>query len=79
MRTKIQKWGNSLAVRIPKPLAKEIQIGEGRDMEIFSGNGRIVLAPISRAYELKALLSQIKKENLHSELETGAPLSKEVW
>lgn len=79
MRTKIQKWGNSLAVRIPKLLAKEVQIGEGRDMQIFSGNGRIVLVPISRGYELKALLSQIKEENLHSELDTGTPQGKEVW
>ena len=79
MRTRIQKWGNSLAVRIPSPLAKELDIAAGKEMDIHSKNGQIVLVAGSRRYELAALISRIQKENLHSEIDTGVHMGNEIW
>jgi antitoxin MazE len=71
MLTKIKKWGNSPAVRIPKTIAEEIGIENGTPVEIRVVDGQIHITPIQSVhYELEALLSQITPDNLHDEIDT---------
>lgn len=79
MKTKIQKWGNSLAVRIPKPIAKELGIGEGEDMSISLENQRITLKRAAKEYELDKLLGKVSDTNFHGEIEWGDTEGGEVW
>lgn len=80
MQTNVQKWGNSLGVRIPRPLADQAQIREGSAVEIEEEDGVItirVLAP--KEYALDELVGEITDENRHEELNTGSPVGNEVW
>ncbi|MFP4459679.1 MAG: AbrB/MazE/SpoVT family DNA-binding domain-containing protein [Candidatus Zixiibacteriota bacterium] len=80
MVTKITKWGNSLAIRIPRAFALETELEEGSEIEISIENGIIYLKPVSRTeISLSDLLSKITKDNLHKEIDTGLPQGKEVW
>ena len=80
MQTKIKKWGNSLALRIPKLLASDasLKLNELVDMSIDQGS--IIITPISeKEYSLEKLLKKVSKNNLHGEFDTGAPVGKEIW
>ena len=80
MMTKIQKWGNSLGVRIPKHLAHDAQVEEGAAVDITVEEGRLVIVPTkSDRCQLARLLSQVTPENLHGEVEMGGPTGREVW
>ena len=79
MKTVVQKWGNSLALRIPKMMAEYIKVKEGASVEITENKGSLMIASASVKPSLKELLSKIKPENLHGEIETGLPVGKEVW
>lgn len=80
MTTTIQKWGNSLAVRIPKPFAEEVRLKSGTLMDISVQDGEIVLKPGTRARpSLAALLKGVRKGNLHSETSFGQPAGREAW
>ena len=80
MVTKIQKWGNSLGLRIPKSFAKDAGVEEGSPVDISIEGDRLVIKPIRAAkYELDDLLSRVRKDNLHDEIQTGDPVGREVW
>ena len=80
MKTKIQKWGNSLGVRLPKVLLQEAGIAAGSDVNLSLERGRIVLAPVRiPKYKLKDLVDQITPENRHEEVDFGPPQGKELW
>jgi antitoxin MazE len=80
MQTRIQKWGNSLAVRIPKSFAIEVGIDQDSEVELSLLDGKLVLVPLSpQLLTLDALLAQITETNLHSEVSTGEPLGTEGW
>jgi antitoxin MazE len=80
MQTKIQKWGNSLAVRIPKAVADETGIGEETAVEMQIVNGEIHIIPIvPQEYDLDELLARITTDNRHEEVDTGNPTGNEVW
>lgn len=80
MLTQVQKWGNSLAIRIPKTMASDTKIQNGSVVELALIKGRIVATPIvEREYTLEQLLSGITTQNLHSENDTGKALGKEIW
>ena len=80
MQTKIQKWGNSLALRIPKPFAQEIGLDQNSVVEVSLTEGNLVLTPVvAPQYTLEELLAQVTEANLHSEVETGSAMGKEVW
>ena len=80
MRANIQKWGNSLAVRIPKPLAEQAQISQGSLVEIKLVDDVLQIEPVApHRYTLKALLDGITEQNIHEEVDTGAAQGKEVW
>lgn len=79
MRTRIQKWGNSLALRIPKPFAEQAKLTENAPVDVLLKNGQVVIVPADPALTLSTLLEGITKENLHEAVETGEPVGKEAW
>jgi antitoxin MazE len=80
LKAYIQKWGNSLALRIPKVFATEAQLQQDALVEISLVEGKLVIEPIREQTEfLDSLLAGITEQNLHCEIETGAPVGNEVW
>lgn len=80
MRTKIQKWGNSLGLRIPRAFAEEAGVGPGVEVDLSIRDGSLVVSPARPArYRLDALLSRVSPRNRHGEIDTGAPVGREVW
>jgi antitoxin MazE len=79
MKTVVQKWGHSLALRIPKTMAEHIKVREGAPVEITEDRGNLLITPTLAKPSLKELLSKVKPENLHGETKTGRPMGKEVW
>ena len=80
MVTKIQKWGNSLGLRIPKSFAKEAGVEEGSPVNISIDGMRLIIQPVhSTKYVLKDLISEIREDNLHNEIQTGDSVGREVW
>lgn len=79
MKATIQKWGNSLAIRIPKNITQDSRVSEGSNIDIMIENGNIVLVPVKKEYSLKELIKNITVENLHSEISTGDRTGGEIW
>ena len=80
MQTKIKKWGNSLALRIPKLLALDVNLKQNELVNLSIDKDSIIITPISeKKYSLEKLLKGVTKNNLHGEFDTGAPVGKEVW
>jgi antitoxin MazE len=80
METRVQKWGNSLALRIPKPLADEVGLRENSLVELWLRDNTLVIAPVAkRAFDLTQLLAQVTEENLHREVDTGPAVGGEAW
>lgn len=78
MSVKVQKWGNSLGVRIPKTVIEKVNLKENSEVEIESKNGTIIISPAKKEYSLDSLLDQITKSNLHSEDDFKSE-GNEVW
>ena len=80
MLTKVQKWGNSLGLRIPKSFAKEAAVEEGSTVDLSVTKGQLVIRPVRpQKYELRDLLVKVNKGNLHAEIPTGEPQGRESW
>jgi antitoxin MazE len=79
LRTRISKWGNSLAVRLPKPFIEELGLGEGAEVELTVRGGQLILSAASREYILEELVEGITRENRHTESDWGRPKGREVW
>lgn len=80
MQTKVQKWGNSIALRIPKSFAREIGLVDEAAIDLTLEDGKLVITPITvNRYSLHDLVSQITDENLHGEIDTGDPVGGEAW
>lgn len=79
MKTKIQKWGNSLAVRIPSSFAKEINLKEEDKVELSISDFKLVVEPLNQTkYKLDKMVSMINENNIHYETEFGNPEGKEL-
>jgi antitoxin MazE len=78
-RAQIVKWGNSQAVRIPKPVLDQAQMRAGDEVEIRVEEGRIAIEPVNTRLTLESLISAITPENRPRELEWGKPVGNEVW
>jgi antitoxin MazE len=79
MKTQMVKWGNSLAVRIPRPVVAEAKLKEGDSLEIeAAAEGQLALRKASPMPTLAQLISQITPENRYSEISTGAETGKEI-
>jgi len=80
MKTRVQKWGNSLALRIPKSFAVEVGLHAHADVELTLVEGTLVVQPITpQPLTLDQLLRGITDENLPGEWDTGPAVGKEVW
>ena len=79
MRAKAQKWGNSLAVRIPKVVADQAGVSENDELEIEVAARVIRLKPRRREPDLAELLRQVTRDNLHEEVNFGRPEGREAW
>jgi antitoxin MazE len=80
VRTRIQKWGNSLALRIPKSFATEVGLQRETSVELSLADGKLVITPVDKPkLTLKQLLAKVTKENLHHEVDTGPAIGNETW
>ena len=79
MKTQMVKWGNSLAVRIPKPIVEGAKLKEGDSLEIeATAEGFIELRKSTKVPTLSQLVARITPENRYAEVSTGAEVGKEV-
>ena len=79
MDSKIQRWGNSLAVRIPKAFAEQAGLGQDTKVDISLEGRTIIVRPARKKYTLAELVKGITKANRHGEIDWGPPVGKEVW
>jgi antitoxin MazE len=80
MKSRVQKWGNSLAVRIPKSFAVEAGLWANGAVELSLVEGSLVVQPIApEPPTLDELLSGITDNNMPGEWDTGPVIGKEVW
>jgi antitoxin MazE len=80
MEIQVQKWGNSLAIRIPKSFAIETHIANGSIINLSLSDGKLIATPIyKKRYSLTDLLKSVSENNIHEEILTGDPVGKEIW
>src|ERR1700757_2705363 len=84
MKVAFQKWGNSLALRVPKAFADEIGASDGKAAEMTVSNGKLVIEIArsprrKRRYILDKLVAGITPDNRHEEIDWGPPVGNEVW
>jgi antitoxin MazE len=80
MRTQLQKWGNSLALRIPKPFATEVGLEQETPVDVTVSEGRIIVAPAAeKPLTLDGLLKGVTDENIHREVDSGPAVGSEAW
>ncbi len=80
MTTIVQKWGNSLALRIPSALARDIHLHQGSMVDVAIIEGGMVVKPKRQSrLSLTQMLKGITKTNRHSERNTDGAAGREVW
>jgi antitoxin MazE len=80
MKARVQKWGNSLALRIPKSFAIEVGLQRETSVEMSLADGKLVITPVAKPkLTLKQLLAKVTKGNLHHEVDTGPAIGNETW
>lgn len=80
MRVRVQKWGNSLALRIPRSYAAETALDPGAEVDLTLEDGRLVITPVAvTPYRLEDLLAGVTPENIHREIDTGPSVGVEAW
>ena len=80
MQVQVQKWGNSLALRIPKSFANQIKIEQGSYVDLSTVEGKLIARPMEQQeYSLEQLLAGITDQNIHAEVDTGNAIGKEIW
>lgn len=80
MKTRIQKWGNSLALRIPRSFANEAGLQKETTVELSLADGKLMVTPVTKPKPtLEELLARITEENLHREVDTGSAMGNETW
>ena len=78
MVTKIHKWGNSLGIRIPTNIVKDLSLKNGSLIDLEKEADKIIIRP-RKMEELYDLLNLISDENLHSEIDFGESEGDEIW
>jgi antitoxin MazE len=78
MNTTIQMWGNSLALRIPQAVARQLQVGNGDDVELSVEADGLRIRPARRRYRLAQLVGKITSANRHTETNWGKSVGKEL-
>jgi antitoxin MazE len=77
MHTVVQKWGNSLGIRIPAVFTRELNLKSGSPVEILDDGGKLVIVPQKQT--LEDLLSLVTGDNIHSSIDSGEPMGNEEW
>jgi antitoxin MazE len=77
MQTVVQKWGNSLGIRIPNLYAKELDLRNGSAVDITEESGKLIIR--TQKLTLEDLLAKVTRENIHEEIGTGPSVGKEEW
>ena len=78
MEAVVKKWGNSLGIRIPNLIVRELALKDGSFVDINDKGKTIIIKPIQKN-KLSEMLSKINEQNIHKEIETGGPVGKEIW
>ncbi|MGC9312840.1 MAG: AbrB/MazE/SpoVT family DNA-binding domain-containing protein [Sediminispirochaetaceae bacterium] len=78
MEARIQKWGNSLGIRIPMNIIRELSLKDGSTVEIEKETNRIVIRP-KEEYDLDKMIEEISAGNLHREVDFGTEEGNEIW
>jgi antitoxin MazE len=73
----VKKWGNSLGLRIPQALARQVHLEEGSQVQLTVDADKLVIEPQRRRYSLEKLLAGITARNRHDEVDTGGPVGRE--
>jgi len=80
MKSQVQKWGNSLAVRIPKAFAAEIGLQQNSTVDVSVSEGALVVKAMrAPKYSLDDMLERVSDSNIHAECDWGTPVGGEVW
>ncbi len=80
MTTVVARWGNSLAIRLPRALVEQVQMSEGTSISFSVSGNSIIITPHSRKkYTLDELLEGMTPDKFHSEIDTGVSVGNEVW
>ena len=79
MHATIQKWGNSLALRIPQAVARQMRVEEGDDVILRVDAGCLNVRPARPRYRLRALVRKMTPKNRHAETDWGRPEGREIW
>lgn len=79
MITTVKKWGNSLAIRIPKVIAEELLFKNNAKVELHTDKGSLLVKSVEMEYSLDSLLAEVTDENLHEETSTGKSVGREEW
>ena len=80
MQTRVQKWGNSLGVRIPRGMAEEVGLGAGTEVSLTAKDGELVLRPsLPSRLKLADLLAAVTPENIHAPVDAGDAVGAEVF
>jgi antitoxin MazE len=78
METTVQKWGNSLGIRIPNLIVRELSLKNGSVVDINDNGDEITIKPIKKS-KLAEILEKVNDENIHQEIETTGPVGNEIW
>ncbi|MBC8099435.1 MAG: AbrB/MazE/SpoVT family DNA-binding domain-containing protein [Armatimonadetes bacterium] len=80
MKTYVRKWGNSLALRIPKQMAEDAGIREKTQVDVAVIDGQLVITPTTAPrYTLESLLANFDPTTIHDEIDTGPSVGLEAW
>ena len=77
MQAVVQKWGNSLGLRIPSLWAKDNNVKNGSKVEVIAEKGKMLILPQKKS--LEDVMHFVTDENIHSEIETFEAVGKEEW
>jgi antitoxin MazE len=72
MHVLLAKWGNSLGLRVPNALARQLGIGEGQRVKVTVERGRLIVAPVAPAYRLKDLLANMNPKAMRAAFDWDA-------
>ena len=78
MEAVVKKWGNSLGIRIPNLIVRELALKDGSFVDINDNGNEIVIKPLKKI-KLSEMLSLINNENIHEEIKTSGPIGNEIW
>ena len=78
MEAVIKRWGNSLGIRIPNLIVRELSLKDGSFVDINDKGNEIIITPLRKS-SLSEMLSLINEQNIHEEIKTTGPVGKEVW